>query len=98
MIITEAGHCWVTFKNGYILSIFNGKGSYTENLTNMDLNATRYESKKIEVAVMVEGMFCTRQFFDYNIDDDVTTIEVYDLPELINKINDKEPIELGGEE
>lgn len=92
MIITEAGHCWITFKNGYTLSIFNGRGSYTEIHMNMDLNTTRYESEKVEIAVMIEGMFCTRQFFDYELDDDVATIEVYDLPELIKKINDKEPI------
>lgn len=92
MIITKAGHCWIRFKNDYILSIFNGCGSHTENHMYVDFNALQYESKKVEVAVMIEGRFCTQQFFDYDLGDDVATIEVYDLPELIKKINDKEPI------
>lgn len=92
MIITKAGHCWITFKNDYTLSIFNGSGSHTENHMNTDFNATQYQSKEIEVAVMIEGRFCTQQFFDYELGDDVATINVYDLPDLIKRINDKEPI------
>ena len=29
MIRTSAGHFWITFDNGYTLSLFNGFGSYT---------------------------------------------------------------------
>ena len=28
---TEMGHFWITFDNGYTLSVFNGYGSHTEN-------------------------------------------------------------------
>lgn len=31
MIQTDKGHCWLTFENGYMVSIFNGFGSYSEN-------------------------------------------------------------------
>lgn len=89
MIVTEAGHCWITFKNGYTLSIFNGMGSYTENHFNINKDTTRYESKTMEIAVLIDGMFCTRQFFDYDIGDDVTTITPDELPELIKKISEK---------
>ena len=30
-IRTEMGHFWITFENGYTLSVFNGYGSHTEN-------------------------------------------------------------------
>lgn len=37
MISTSYGHCWITFENGYTISIFNGFGSYSENHFNHKL-------------------------------------------------------------
>ncbi len=31
MLKTDKGHFWLTFKNGYTISVFNGFGSYSEN-------------------------------------------------------------------
>lgn len=88
MIITEAGHCWITFKNGYTVSMFNGCGSYTENHLNMNLDTTRFESTKVEIAILYGNNFCTQSFFDEDIGDDVTTINVNELPDLIKKVSD----------
>ena len=30
-IRTDKGHFWITFENGYTLSVFNGYGSYSDN-------------------------------------------------------------------
>ena len=38
---TAQGHFWITFDNGYTLSIFNGFGSHTEN------NFAFYEQQKV---------------------------------------------------
>lgn len=93
-IRTGIGHCWITFDNGYILSIFNGMGSYSENhldydtwnkaLKTGDILAT-YESKDVEIAIIKDGKFVTSEVLD--IDNDVKGyVPVEELMEIINKI------------
>lgn len=37
MIKIDKGHVWITFDNGYTISIFNGFGSYSDNHFNTEL-------------------------------------------------------------
>lgn len=70
MIQTDKGHCWLTFENGYIISIFNGFGSYSENHFKQDLLRTpefaSVDSKDCEIAVIYKGIFCTNTFIETN--------------------------------
>lgn len=93
-IRTGIGHCWITFDNGYILSIVNGMGSYSENqfdydiwnkaLKTGDIFAT-YESKDVEIAIIKDGEFVTSDILE--VDDDVKGyVSIEELLEIINKI------------
>lgn len=66
MIQTDKGHFWLTFENGYIISVFNGFGSYSENHFKKELiSIPEYEaikSKDCEIAVIYEDMFVTNRF------------------------------------
>ena len=70
MIQTDKGHCWLTFENGYKISIFNGLGSYSENHFKQELiNIPKFvsvDSKYCEIAVIYEGIFCTNKFIETN--------------------------------
>lgn len=90
-LITESGHFWLEFDNGYTLSVFNGYGSYTENhykfdqfKKQIDGEGTKWESETIEVAILYHNLFATQNIL--HSDDSVTTINVNELPELISKI------------
>lgn len=55
-LVTDKGHFWVTFDNGYTLSVFNGYGSYSDNHYNNnyilypsnDKEAIKYVNQKVE--------------------------------------------------
>ena len=97
MLTTEMGHFYITFENGYTLSAFNGFGSYTENNTNIEkfkeIMDTKniyagWTSKQVEIAILYNSKFVTKSVL--NIDDDVTTLDINELIEVINKINNLE--------
>ena len=92
-LITESGHFWLEFDNGYILSVFNGYGSYTENHFNFDklkkIIDTKniyasWESETVEIAILYKDEMVTNNVLQS--EDSVTTILVNELPKLINKI------------
>lgn len=92
-LITESGHFWLEFENGYTLSVFNGYGSYTENHFNFDkfkkIIDTKdiyasWESEKVEIAILYNDEMVTNNILQSG--DSVTTIAVSELPELINKL------------
>ena len=96
MIRTEGGHFWITFDNGYTISVFNGFGSYTENHFNAEkmrkimdsknpyLNS--WESKTVEIAIIKEDLgFVTQNIIDS--DDSVKAVDVNELVEIINKVS-----------
>jgi hypothetical protein len=96
MIVTEGGHFWITFDNGYTLSCFNGFGSYTENhtaikkwekiLTEKNLHENRWESKTIEIAILnKQGELVTKDII--NSGDNVLTVGVNELVKIINIVN-----------
>lgn len=96
MIVTEGGHFWITFDNGYTLSCFNGFGSYTENHTAIkkwrkifmekNLYENRWESKTIEIAILnKQGELVTKDII--NNDDNVLTVGVNELVKVINIVN-----------
>lgn len=68
MIQTDKGHCWLTFENGYKISIFNGYGSYSENHFKTELRHipefASVDSKNCEIAILYDGIFCTDKFIE----------------------------------
>ena len=86
MIITELGHCYITFDNGYTLSIFNGFGSYTENQFNYTEKIS-YKSTRVEIAVVQDHKFVTRKLID-GLNDDVAIIDINELVGLIKKVSE----------
>ena len=94
-IRTEMGHFWITFENGYTLSVFNGYGSHTENhfafekwknIIGNKLIYEGWESELIEIAILnQEGDLITQNIIES--DDSVKTIDVNELIEIINKVN-----------
>lgn len=102
MISTSFGHCWITFENGYTISIFNGFGSYSENHFNnilfekmQDLDfQDRCNSKDCEIAIIHDKLgFCTRTFIDSG-DSVIGYITPDELPELMKKVKEAEKLEL----
>ena len=102
MISTSFGHCWITFENGYTISIFNGFGSYSENHFNhklfekmQDLDfQDQCDSKDCEVAIIHDKLgFCTKTFID-SADSVIGFITPDELPELMMKVKGAGNIEL----
>ena len=95
MIKTGAGHFWITFDNGYTLSLFNGFGSYTENHFNykkqneiMKHNEPdEWESEQIEIAIIKEDLGFVTQDIIKEANDIVMTINTNELVEIINKVS-----------
>ena len=93
MIQTSFGHTWLEFENGYIVSIFNGFGSYTENHFNHDLIAeekipgARCMTKTCEVAIMNKDLgFVTQTFITEAGDSVVGQVTPNELVEIITKV------------
>ena len=96
-IETGIGHCWITFDNGYTLSIFNGTGSYSENhsdfkkmadiMKNKDILAT-YESKDVEIAILKDGKFVTSKVLEDHDDDVKGYVSIEEVIEIINKLKE----------
>ena len=92
---TEMGHFWITFENGYTISVFNGYGSHTENhfafekwrnITSNRLVYEGWESELVEIAILnSDGDLITRDVIES--DDSVKTVNVNELIEIINKVN-----------
>lgn len=96
---TEGGHFWITFENGYTLSVFNGYGSHTENNFAFDkwhrvyksgnVYENYWESKLVEIAIInQEGDLITQDII--KSDDSVKTIDINELIEVINIVNNLE--------
>ena len=66
MIQTDKGNFWLTFENGYMISVFNGFGSYSENHFRTDLlkklENCSVNSKDCEIAVIYNEKFVTKKF------------------------------------
>lgn len=89
MIQTDKGHCWLTFQNGYTISIFNGFGSYSENHFKQDLfhipEFASVDSKDCEIAIMYGGIFATSRFIE--CDDSVKGwVTADELADVIYKV------------
>lgn len=102
MISTSYGHCWITFENGYTISIFNGFGSYSENHFNhklfekmQDLDfQDRCDSKDCEVAIIHKDLgFVTKSFLESD-DSVVGFVSPDELVDIINKVKEADKCEL----
>lgn len=96
---TEMGHFWITFENGYTLSVFNGYGSHTENhfklkkwqdITENRLIYEGWDSQFVEIAVLSpdEDVIVTKEVLGYEYD--VQTVDVNTLVDIINTVNEYE--------
>jgi len=94
MLRTEGGHFWLTFKNGYTISVFNGFGSHTENNFAIDKQRkieesrnpyeNHWESNLVEIAILYNGELVTQNHIES--DDIVKTIDVEELVDVINMV------------
>ena len=97
MIRTDKGHFWLTFENGYTLSVFNGFGSYSENHNNCkyilypinDIEVSQYINQKdtshdCEIAIIdPKGNMITDKVLDCG-----DSVKGYvDINELVSIIN-----------
>lgn len=89
MIQTDKGHFWLTFENGYMISVFNGFGSYSENHFRNDLlknlENCSVNSKNCEIAIMYNGIFTTNSFVECN-DSVKGYVNVDELADIIYKV------------
>ncbi len=92
MIKTNKGHFWLTFKNGYTISVFNGFGSYSENHFKTKLLSVHdfasIDSKDCEIAIMYNGVFVTSSFIDCN-DNVEGYVTADELADIIYKVKNK---------
>lgn len=96
MISTELGHCWIQFKNGYMISIYNGFGSYSENHFNRKefeklhnpKFGDRCESKTCEIAIIRNDIFCTSYFIEDCEGSVIGYVEPDELPDLMKKVKE----------
>ena len=83
------GHCWLTFENGYKVSIFNGYGSYSENHFREGLlhipEFSSVDSKDCEIAIIYNNKFVTRKYVECN-DDVKGYVSADELAEIIYKV------------
>lgn len=100
MLRTEGGHFWITFKNGYTISVFNGFGSHTENnfafdkwrkiYEEKDPYEKHWESELVEIAIIYKpsGELVTKNIL--KSDDNVMTIGIDELVDMINLVRNLE--------
>lgn len=98
MISTTYGHTWITFENGYTVSIFNGFGSYSENHFNHKLFekhqqhinplADSCDSKTAEVAITYKDLgFCTSTFIETS-DSVIGYVSPEELVDILVKVKE----------
>ncbi len=90
MIQIACGHFWLTFKNGYTISVFNGFGSYSENQFNTNLRnkfkLDCIDSKDCEIAVIYNNEFVTNKFIDIDNDSVYGFVSSDELVDIIYKV------------
>lgn len=82
---TDKGHFWLTFENGYTISVFNGFGSYSENHFRKEYEFASVDSNDCEIAILYNNMFVTSRFVECN-DSVKGYVSVEELAEIICKI------------
>lgn len=90
MIQIACGHFWLTFKNGYTISVFNGFGSYSENQFNTNLmkkiKFDSIDSKDCEIAVIYNNELVTNKFIDIDNDSVYGYVSSDELADIIYKV------------
>lgn len=84
--IIFSGHFHIKFKNGYEVSLFNGTGSYTDNLYAKFHEDEEVYSKYIELAIIKDDYFYTRDFIETVDDDVIGLIDPEELIDILNKV------------
>ena len=100
---TDKGHFWITFDNGYTLSVFNGYGSYSDNHFNRNyiLYPTNEEEKIKYQNQLVESNNCEIAIISPNgdlITNDILQcgdsvkgyVDMAELVQIINVVNNLE--------
>ena len=92
MIKTDKGHFWLTFENGYTISVFNGFESYSENHFKQELIRTSefvsIDSKDCEIAVIYNEKFVTDSFVECG-DSVKGYINADELADIIYKVKNE---------
>lgn len=102
-IVTDKGHFWITFDNGYTLSVFNGYGSYSDNhyqhkyilYPSNDKETIKYINQKVESSdceiaiISPEGNMITDDILQCG-DSVKGYVDINQLIEIINKVNELE--------
>lgn len=85
MFKTRQGHFWITFDNGYTVSVFNGDGSYSSNQEDsLDNSHHVSTSTTCEVAVLCKGGFSGDLLgWNYLVKADVTPAELLEILEKV---------------
>lgn len=94
MIITTRGHFWITFDNGYTVSVFNDYGSYSDNHFNKELAKTFFYGKNVEVSSNTCEVAITYKDFglvnpfhwDDNVKGNVTPRELLEIMNEVSKL------------
>ena len=90
MITTFKGHKHLHFKNGCILSVFNGFGSYSENHFNHKVrNKLIIKTKTCEIAILRNNIFITNNILG-NGEDVKGHVDKKELKTIIKKIRNYE--------
>lgn len=86
------GHFWIKFDNGYMISVFNDWGSYSDNHFNTKLGKSFMEQKNIpvdstncEVAILYNDNMVNPLGWDDKVKGHVTPNE---LLEIMNKVGE----------
>lgn len=85
MFETRQGHFWITFDNGYTVSVFNGDGSYSSNQKDsLDGSHSISTSTTCEVAVLYKDGFSKDMLgWDDDVKADVTPSELLEIMEKV---------------
>lgn len=93
MITTTRGHFWITFPNGYTVSVFNDWGSYSDNHFNNELieSFIHNENREIstnncEVGIMCNGELTNPLGWNDAVKGYVTPIELLEIMNEVSKL------------
>lgn len=90
MITTFRGHKHLHFKNGCVLSIFNGFGSYSENHYNFNVkDKLIIRTETCEVVILRNNFFITNDVLE-NGEDVKGYVDKKELKQIIKKIENYE--------
>ncbi len=95
---TKYGHFFITFSNGYTVSMFNAFGSHTENHNVIEKSEweNRHDACKsatVELAVLYDNEYVTNMFTKTSDGEICGYVRPEEVAELLQKVSKEPPIE-----